>query len=190
MSEALKAKWNARYVEASDPGEPTDVLAENAHLLPQSGTALDLACGMGGDALFLAGHGLETWAWDIADVAIEKLATRVRNLNLPVHAEVRDVEAQPPAPEAFDVIVVSRFLARALAPAIIAALKPGGLLFYQTFTRTKAEDIGPGNPDFLLAENELLQMFAPLRLVVYREELDIGDTTRGFRNEAMLVARK
>jgi hypothetical protein len=72
----------------------------------------------------------------------------------------------------------------------MAALKPGGLLFYQTFTRVSVGPGGPQNPEYRLAENELLRMFQELQVVVYREEGEIGDKTHGFRNEAMLVAKK
>ena len=58
---------------------------------------------------------------------------------------------------------------------MIAALKPGGLLFYQTFVKAKVDDSGPDCADFLLDENELLQMFVPpLLLRVYREEGRLG----------------
>jgi len=100
------------------------------------------------------------------------------------------VVAQPPEAGSFDVIVVAHFLERALAPALMAALRPGGLLFYQTFIKEKVTDRGPGNPSYRLGRNELLKLFPSLEVVVYREEARIGDTTRGFRDQAMLVASK
>ncbi|MFU8833506.1 MAG: SAM-dependent methyltransferase, partial [Wenzhouxiangella sp.] len=66
----------------------------------------------------------------------------------------------------------------------------GGLLFYETFTREKVDDAGPSNPDFLLAPNELLHLFSPLRLLAYREEGVVGDAGRGLRNVAYLVGRR
>jgi hypothetical protein len=63
-------------------------------------------------------------------------------------------------------------------------------LFYQTFVRDKVSPQGPSNPEFLLAENELLTMFAPLRPRVYREECDLGDISQGLRNEALFVGQK
>lgn len=165
-------------------------MAENSHLLPTTGSALDLACGLGANALLLARYGLETHAWDSSPVAIERLRQAAQTQDLAISAEIRDVERHPPPADTFDVIVVSRFLCRALAPLLLRALKPGGLLFYQTFVRDKAPDIGPSNPDYLLEPNELLALFADLRLAVYREEARLGDTCRGFRNEAMLVAWK
>jgi tellurite methyltransferase len=189
-STSLREKWDARYREGGNESPAARVLVENAHLLPTAGVALDLACGTGGNALFMASRGLDSHAWDISAVAIDRLRRRARDEGLSVHVMTRNVEAQPPAPDSFDVIVVSHFLARALAPALIAALKPRGLLFYQTFILEKAEEVGPSNLDFLLGENELLRLFAPLRVLVYREEGRVGDITQGFRNEAMLVARR
>ena len=99
-----------------------------------------------------------------------------------------DVSAQPPAPASFDVIVVSRFLDRELFPALLAALRRQGLLFYQTFTADKDPAVGPSSPDYLLRRGELLRLCAGLRPVLYREEGRLGDLQRGFRNEAMLIA--
>jgi len=167
------------------------VLWENQHLLPTTGQALDLACGAGGNALLLAAHGLETWAWDIADVAVARVQAVAQQQGVVLHTEVRDVVTCPPLPGSFDVIVVSRFLERRLAAALIDALKPEGLLLYQTFTQVTVGTVwGPTNPAYRLAPQELLTLFQPLRVLVYREEGRVGNTTRGWRNEAMLVAQK
>lgn len=167
---------------------PAAVLRDNAHLLPGKGVALDVACGLGGNAIVLAAGGLETFAWDSSPTAIDKLAAWARAHGAPIHPEVRDVVASPPEPGRFDVIVVSRFLERELAPALMAALRPGGLLFYQTFTCSHVGDCGPRSEQYRLGDNELLALFAPLRLLVYRDEDRVGDLGRGFRDEAQLVA--
>lgn len=182
--------WDARYRERHEPGAPAQVLTLYRHLLPPGGLALDLACGLGANALLLAGAGLTTLAWDYAPLAIERLEALARQRRLSLQTEVRDVVLAPPEAERFAVITVSRFLERALAPALMAALQPGGLLFYETFVGDKVSAVGPDNPDFLLRENELLQLFAGLRLRAYREEGSVGDVSRGIRNIAMLVAQK
>jgi SAM-dependent methyltransferase len=140
--------------------------------------------------VFVARAGLKTFAWDSSPAAVDKLAAWSRDNLLPITAEVRDVVAAPPEAGRFDVITVSRFLERQLAPALIAALRPGGVLFYQTFTRTRVSDRGPGSDRLRLADNELLALFAPLRLLVYREEGRVGDLGRGLRDQAQLVAHK
>jgi tellurite methyltransferase len=185
-------KWDRVYRTADTEviPEPARVLAENAHLLPRTGVSLDLACGLGGNALCLARKGLKAHAFDISAEAITRLSLLAERLGLLVRTEVRDVVLRPPPAGSFDVIVVSRFLDRSLANPLMAALRPGGLLYYQTFTREKATAEGPANPEYLLAPNELLSLFAGLRLVVYREEGLLGDRTRGFRNQALFVGQK
>jgi len=183
-------KWDNRYRDAASPGAPAMVLVENAHLLPRTGTALDLACGLGANSLLLAEHGMETHAWDISPVAVDKLRAIAAERRLPIFAEEKDALRDPLPPACFDVIVVAHYLERALTQAIIDTLKEGGLLFYQTFTRTAVGGGGPQKDEWRLADGELLTMFAPLRPVVYREEGRIGDVGRGFRDKALLVAVK
>ena len=182
-------KWDARYADTAET-PPARVLLENAHLLPRGGVALDLACGLGANALLLASRGFEAFAWDSSGVAIDKLRTLARARGLTLQAEVRDVVRHPPEPGRFDVIVVSHFLNRNLAPHLIAALRAEGLLFYQTFTRSRVGEGGPHNPDYLLADGELLVMFSPLQPMVYRDEGPVGTIDQGFRGQALLVARK
>ena len=186
----LRNKWDARYRTAETTGEAPKVLAENIHLLPKTGQALDLACGLGAGAVLLARHGLLVDAWDISAVAIERLTETARKAQLQISAEVRDVEIHPPEPGHYDVILVSHFLVREMTSALIEALKPGGLLFYQTYCRVAVSDHGPSNPAYRLAENELLVSFSSLTLRFYREEGRLGDLSRGCREVAMLVAEK
>ncbi len=185
------AKWDRIYSGTGEAEpQPAQVLEENAHLLPAKGHALDLACGLGGNALFLARRGLMVSAWDISNTAVGRLAALGAKSGLPLKAEVRDVEAEPFPREAFHVVVISRFLSRQLANPIIDSLKPGGLLFYQTFVRDKVISSGPSNADYLLKENELLALFSGLRVLVYREEGRIGDLSAGRRDEAFFVGCK
>ena len=189
--EGLKAKWDSRHADPDKHPKAARVLRQNLHLLPGQGSALDLACGLGGNALLLAERGLQVTAWDISPVAIERLKRIAWDQGLSdLTPEVRDVEQRPPAPESFDLIVVSYYLERRLVQPIIDALKPGGLLFYQTFTRVAVGSDGPSNPDFRLGDNELLQLFSPLHLRFYREENRLGDLGLGDRDIAMLVAEK
>jgi SAM-dependent methyltransferase len=184
-------KWNAIYASGGHTREtPVKVLAEFAHLLPQTGTALDLACGRGANALFLAGRGLRVDAWDISGEAITGLKNKADNLHLKLQTRVCDVTEEPPKPHSFDVIVVSYFLDRKIMPAIIRALKENGLLFYQTFIRERIDDSGPRNGEYRLGENELLQLCRDLHIIYYREEGRIGNTQQGFRNEAMLIGQR
>ncbi len=190
-SHDTQKKWDAIYQKA-DEGEyaAVRVLQENRHLLPASGRALELACGMAANAIFLAQQGLATTAWDISEVVIERLKTSPAIDGLEMTFEARDIVQQPPPVASFDVIVVSYFLDRTLIPHIKRALKPSGLIFYQTFTQTYVNEGGPRSRDFRLADNELLQLFDDYQILVYREEGRVGETEQGYRNEALIVAQK
>jgi tellurite methyltransferase len=186
-----REKWDAIYSKGQGvPSNPSRVLEENAHLLPAGGDALEIACGLAGNAVMLARAGFRTRAWDISPVAVAQINDYARAHGLPLEAEARDMTKTPPASGSCDAIVVAHYLERSLVPAIIDALRPGGLVFYQTFTRTKVSCKGPSNPDFLLADGELRELFRDLDLLVYREEGTAGDTARGMRDEAMIIARK
>ena len=184
-------KWDKKYLSnPSQEAQPARVLRENQYLLPKQGRALDLACGRGANALLLAQHGLETHSWDISEVVIAQLKKKQTDLNLMLHPLQRDVVDSPPESDSFDVIVVSRFLERKIIPELISALRSNGLIFYQTFIQNKVSSAGPKNLDYLLASNELLNLFSSLNIVFYREEGTIGNIEHGFRNEAMLIAQK
>jgi SAM-dependent methyltransferase len=185
------SKWNHIYSQAGPARYPAvQVLAENDFLLPTTGMALDLACGLGANAIFLAEQGLVVTAWDISSVAIDKLTAYAVQKGLNVNACQQKITANSFTGCSFDVIVVSRFLDHTLSDAIIGALKPDGLLFYQTFTREKISRKPPNNPDYLLGCSELLEMFSPLRVIFYRENALIGNQLRGLRNEAQFVGQK
>lgn len=190
-ADALRDKWDRIYrqPQSSNP-LPAEVLSENAHLLPATGTALDLACGLGGNALFLAQRGLCVSAIDISPVAIKSLSAQAKHLGLTIAGQALDAETEPLPRQAFDVIVVSRFLSRPLAASIQDSLKSGGLLFYQTYLRDKLNLQGPSNPDYLLAENELLSLFNGMRVLVYHEEGRVGNLSLGRRDEAYFVGQK
>jgi tellurite methyltransferase len=187
----LQEKWDRIYSQ-DEPGRqtPAPILTENAFLLPPAGDALDLACGLGANAIFLAEHGLKVTALDISSTAVEKLNAYAGCRRLTIDARQEAVTPASLPYSAFDVIVISRFLDRSLNAAIIAALKPGGLLFYQTFTRLKVAAEGPNNPAYLLEPGELLDLFSPLRPVFYRENAVIGDLRQGLRNEAQFIGQK
>jgi len=179
-------EWNARYQVNDEQPVACEVLANYTHLLPTTGKALDLACGLGANARLLSQYGLETHAWDYADVAIAQLQQRAPT----IHTQVKDIIQQPPTPATYDVIVVCHFLERALIRPIINALKPNGLLFYQTFIQEQVSDRGPKRAEFRLSNNELLQLCHELRLLIYHEEGRVGNLTQGFRDQVLFIGQK
>jgi tellurite methyltransferase len=169
----------------ADP-EPTDWLTSHAALLPARGDALDLACGGGRHAMWLARQGLRVTAVDRSEAAIAAVAAAAREQALSIDARVIDLE-QPDASlgrEAYDIIVGVHYLHRALFPAIEQALRPGGILMYETFTRAQARRGRPTNPAFLLEPGELRRLTSGL-IVIDEREGEFGD-----RDVAAIVCRK
>jgi len=187
-----QSRWNHRYNDDTFFPEPAWVLLNHAMLLPADGVALDLACGLGANAVFLAQHDLKVNAWDISDAAISRLNRECLERRLDINAQVRDIEANPPETGRFDIICVTRYLHRPLCEAISKALKPGGLLYYQTFTRAGVPHRlkGPTNPDFLLEEGELPRLFPQLKVLTHIDESDYTDQRQGLEGQACMIARQ
>jgi tellurite methyltransferase len=149
--------------------------------------ALDLACGAGRDAVYLAQHGFAVEGWDHAPEALERTRELAERHGVTVRTALRDLERPdlPPPVQRFDLIVCFRFLHRPLFPWMEHALAPGGWLVYETF-RVGQERFGkPIRAQFLLARNELAGAFPTLETIHYEEpEPEAGPIT------ARLLARK
>jgi len=151
---------------------PSSWLIENADLLPRGGKILDVACGKGRHALLLASAGFIVHAVDRDPDKIAFLRSTADRLALRLEARVMDLETDPPpdlASSEFDAVMVFNYLHRPLVPALRGAVKPGGRIFYETFTAAQAERGHPRNPDFLLADGELGTLLEPFTILRRRE---------------------
>jgi tellurite methyltransferase len=181
-----RIKWDKRYDTDGLIGgsEPSSFLYRNAEMLPARGQALDLAAGEGRNSIFLARRGLNAMALDISIRALEKSLRFARESGVEIQAAVVDLTTFVIPPNAFDVIINFNYLQRDLAPGIIAGLRPGGLLVFETMTTDFLRRKPDFNPDFLLRRGELVRMFRALNLIKYRES---SPQTRAV---ASLLARK
>jgi tellurite methyltransferase len=152
------------------------------------GPVLDLACGYGRHSLAAARLGLPVLAVDRDDEALRTLQRIAPPLIQCVRADLETGAGIPVAPASCGAVLVFRFLCRSLAPAIVEALRPGGLLLYETFT-THQRDLGQGprNPAFLLEPGELEKLFAALRPIVCEEIVSEGPPPAAL---ARLAARR
>lgn len=150
---------------------PSPWLIENADLLPRGGRVLDVACGRGRHALLLASAGFDVRAIDRNPEAIAFVRQTAAKLGWPIDADVVDLETETPPDFAreFDAIIVFNYLHRPLVPVLRDALKPGGRMFYETFTTRQAERGHPTNPAFLLKDGELAELMAPFTILRSRE---------------------
>ena len=170
MSEADRERWDQRWGEGGhSDGDPPDWLADLERELPRAGRALDVAAGSGRAALWLARHGLTTLAVDVSPVGLERLGASAARRGLRVETRVLDLEREPLPAGPFDVVACLRYLQRDLFPALRDCLSPGGLLVCELMTRRNLERHDHPSGRFLVEENELLELVAPLRVVYHRE---------------------
>jgi len=132
------------------------------------GRVLDVACGGGRHLRYLGSLGFAVVGVDRDEQALSSLA------GLP-GAELRaaDIEGGPwPfAAGEFDGVVVTNYLHRPIFPHLVAALRPGGVLIYETFALGNERYGRPSNPDFLLQPGELLRRVELLNVVAYEQGL-------------------
>lgn len=177
MSEEDQDRWDKKWSAlAAKTFRPHRLLGEHAQLL-SGGTALDLACGPGQNAVWLAGYGYRVIGVDISRVALRKardsaIDQGVADNILFVNA---DLDHWPLPVDALNLICVFRFLDRSLYPAIRAALRPDGLLFYSTRHFGIRHRDPDANPDYLLAPGELEDVFGDWSILHYREGSENAD---------------
>jgi rhodanese-related sulfurtransferase len=150
---------------------PSSWVVTNTSLVSPGARTLDVACGRGRHALLLASAGYMVRALDRDVARVERLGVLARRLRLPLDAAVVDLENGRPdlGSEEWDLVLVFRFLHRPLFPALVRALRPGGVLLYETFTKEQARHGSPTKPEFLLDPGELPGLVAPLEVVRQRE---------------------
>jgi SAM-dependent methyltransferase len=186
------ANWDEIYQTKSiENASASSVLLENKRFLPVHGKALDFACGLAGNGVFMASLGLQVTAWDLSEVAVNKINAFAKDHNLSVHAEKKDLENDVEQLSGeFDVIVVSFFLCRSALSKIYNLLAPGGVLFYQTFSGEQLNGVGPARADFRLKRGELLMAFPKMALLFYREDSCLYAGADGIADQVFFVAQK
>jgi len=189
-----RERWNERYAQPDRewmPEEPCEWLVAHSALLAGGGRALDVACGDGRNALYLAQLGYMVDAIDVSDVAIDALrrTTEQRGLTMTIVPRVVDLEREPLPAGLYDVIVVTNFLQRDLFAPLQDALAADGLLVFETLARCHVDELGHSfNPAYLVAPGELARAFGRLELLAQHE----GVTERSGQpcGVAGIVARK
>jgi len=188
---AATTAWDERYRgEGYRYGsEPNDWLAAHADLLPTTGRALDLACGEGRDAVFLAARGLTVEAIDGSAVALTKGRRLATARGVTVAWRRLDLEGGwLPERRTYALITCHNFLHRPLLTALPDCLAPGGILVYATYLAGQERYGHPADPAHLLCPDELRQTCAALEILAYEE-----GTTRSCGEPAMrgaVVARR
>lgn len=155
-----RATWETRYAGRTATGAPSALLTDHRAALPTGGRALDVACGDGRHALWMARQGFVVEAIDIALAALQRLAAVAHAERLPVQVIQADLEHFALPTDRYALVVNVRYLQRSLLPALRRAVRPGGMIAFETFLRDQARLGHPRNPDFLLEPGELRAAFA------------------------------
>ena len=148
---------------------PAQFLVQNIELLPK-GRVLDVAMGSGRNAIYLARLGFAVEGADISPEAVNAVLESAEDAGITIRAQVADLEGNYYIEKgAYDAIICFNYLQRSLVPQIRDGLRKGGIVVYETFIVDQVQFGKPKNPDYLLKHNELLEMFAELRCLRYRE---------------------
>lgn len=181
MADADRTRWDQRYagrgqVTTGDVALPVAFAPYTGHF-PTAGHAVDLACGAGAAAAWLAQRGMRVWGCDVSPVAIAQaaeLAARCGQSERTVFAVVDLDNGLPPGRPA-DVLLCNKFRDPRLDEAMIHRLAAGGLLAISVLS-----EVGASPGPFRARPGELLEAFAALD-VIAADEAD---------GEAWLLARR
>lgn len=175
MSARDRVRWDAIYRETINfpYPDPDPILFQYTPPVPPleyeplaGRRALDLACGLGQNGLWLAAQGYVVDLMDISRVALtraqEQAAMRgLRTVNF-LQADFDELALEP---NTYDLVCVIRFLHREMFPMLRAAIKPGGRIIYESFNAHCAQ-LAPDAPrDFLLGAGELAGYFGDWKII-------------------------
>jgi len=146
---------------------PSPWIMKFSSQIKSNGRVLDLACGKGRHAIWLAQQGYQVDAIDRDPIATSHMKD-IENINV----LMLDLETgEPPKfTHTYDGIIVSRYLHRPLLKLLADLLNPGGTLIYETFMSGNERYGKPSNPDFLLLPDELLNTYTPLLSIIDFEQ--------------------
>lgn len=166
MSDQDRVRWDEKHAgrgpASLDAVGPPPLFAPHRDVFPTTGHALDLACGQGLAAVWLAGRGLAVCGLDVSPVAVEQARNLARRSGAGDRCrfDVVDLDHGLPAGPPVDVIICHKFRDRSLDQAIVERLAPGGLLAIAALS-----EVGATAGPFRVAAGELPAAFAEFDLI-------------------------
>ncbi len=200
MSSEDRERWNRRYREGAyaDRVHPSAFLVDwlpRLGLGPGRRRALDLACGLGRNSLFLARAGWRVRAVDVSPEALDRLRETAAGEGLDIDCGEWDLEAAPDAADAIipdgpaDLALVFRYANLPLIRAMNSLLAPGGILIAEMHRVTHREVAGPSSSRFRISPEDLLAAAGDLE-VLHAEDGHFSDPDGRPVALARLVARR
>ena len=192
----LRSRPLTQSLSVASTDQPSSFLVDQQHHIPK-GRILDVATGHGRNAIYLASQGFSVTGVDRDPEAIHSLKQKTQSLGLArVTALVQDLENGSTTSidfgeNTYDGILVFFYLYRALFPSLIRALKPGGVLVYETFLiDNHVIHNHPRRKEFCLHRNELLRLTPGMRIVHYEEGAHQGPHNKEPAFTARMIAEK
>ena len=145
-------------------------------------TAMDLACGLGKNSIYLSEKGYKVISVDLDFISLKYF--HKQNI-AKVQSDLENFSAWPFDKRVFDVIVVTNFLDRKIFKNIEYSLKENGYLIYETFGIGQEKLGKPKNKKFLLKRNELLKLTRNLELVFYEEIKVLSGNSKFIKNRIL-----
>lgn len=200
MDETDRERWNRRYSEGayaarSHPSVLVDEWLGRMTVAAEGPRAVDVACGLGRNALYLARAGWTVDALDVSDVALNRLDEQARVEDLNVHCRRVDLSSVGPAletalpPQHFDLALVIRYANLPLVSRLADALKPGGYLVVEAHMVSDEDVIGPKGDRFRVAPGALRAAAGRLRILNEEEGL-VRDPDGRVAALSRIVARR
>ena len=172
--EKSQSKWDLRWQEkAATANWLADPWLQRVLPLLPVGSALDIACGMGRNSLYLAEQGFAVSAVDMSAVALDLLADEARHRGLSIETQQIDLEQKPQLPDGlFDLLLNFFYLHRPLIPQELARVRPGGVAVFRTFSRAGTDRFGAIRPEISLCAGELLEIFSDWEVLLHEEGIE------------------
>jgi SAM-dependent methyltransferase len=189
MSKQDRDKWDRRYAEDSyRRHNPVTLLHDWLPRLPL-GKALDVACGAGRNAIFLAEAGFRVDAIDISPAGLDMARREAERRGVAVNWIEHDLDLPYGFERDYDLIIVLWFVRLDLLGELCAHLAPGGILLSEQHLVADGDLAGPENPRFRVAPGALREAVDGLEILLYEESIGINDDGEPMAS-ARVVARK
>ena len=178
MSFKDKEKWDTKYDGDSyiTGKEPCEWLKFHTEFLIKGGKALDIAAGEGRNSVFAASLGYEVVSMDISEIALKKAQRLAKEKNVTITTLFTDLDNSSLPENEYDLVLCFNFLERKLSQEIRKTLKSGGILFYETFSIDYLK-YSSFKKEWVLEQNELLEVFNDLRILRYQEAVSYTHLT-------------
>jgi len=174
MSAEDREKWDQRYREGAYASRnyPSEFLRNRVELL-NIGRAMDLACGLGRNSIYLAELGFEVDAIDVSLVGLEIAREKAKERRLLIHWLNEDLVNDWTIPtQQYDLILMFRFVSSEVLLKLPQLLAQGGALIIEEHLQwPQGNVVGPSGNRFRVKPGELMEGCKELDVLFHYEGL-------------------